>query len=86
MISKQIELRNEGGLHARPATFFAETAAKFEAAVTVTFKEKQVDGKRVIGLMRLGAKQGDVVTVTADGADEAAAMDSLESFLNRIDA
>lgn len=81
MISKELQLRGEGGLHARPATFFAETAARFEAAVTVTCNGKQADGKRVIGLMRLGAKQGDRVTIAADGADEAAALERLIAFL-----
>ncbi|TNJ60864.1 HPr family phosphocarrier protein [Paenibacillus hemerocallicola] len=85
MISRELELRNAGGLHARPATFFAETAAKFEAVVTVKFKDKQADGKRVIGLMRLGAKQGDSVTIVADGADEAEAIESLAGFLAHID-
>lgn len=84
MISKELQLRGEGGLHARPATFFAETAAKFEAAVTVKFKDKQVDGKRVIALMRLGAKQGDTVTVTADGPDEAAAVEALAEYVQRL--
>ncbi|GAA3410141.1 HPr family phosphocarrier protein [Paenibacillus hodogayensis] len=86
MISKEFKLLNEGGLHARPATFFAETAAKFEASVTVKCKDKQVDGKRVIGLMRLGAKQGDLVTITVDGPDEAEALDSLAGFLEHVDA
>jgi len=63
-------LRNPLGLHARPATQLARTAAGFEAAVTVN----GVDAASVLALIGLGAVGGQKVTVTAAGPQARAAL------------
>lgn len=74
-------LQDKAGLHARPAGKFAKEAAKFEATVTVHTENGTADGKRLLSLMRLVAKEGTVLTVVCDGADEVAAAAHLRRFL-----
>ncbi|MBQ3094703.1 MAG: HPr family phosphocarrier protein [Clostridia bacterium] len=74
-------LRDAAGLHARPAGKFAKEAAAFESNVTVHTETGTADGKRLLALMRLAVKQGMVLTVVCDGADEAAAAAHLRRFM-----
>ncbi|MDO4177768.1 MAG: HPr family phosphocarrier protein [Phascolarctobacterium sp.] len=69
------------GIHARPAGLLVKEAAKFSSKVTITKGAKSVDLKRLFGVMALGVKQGDEITITCDGADETEAASSIEAFL-----
>ncbi len=69
------------GIHARPAGEFVKAAKAFESKITIAKDGKSVDAKKIFGVMGLGAKQGHVIEVTAEGADEAAAAAALEGFL-----
>jgi phosphotransferase system HPr (HPr) family protein len=62
---------------------FAEMASKFRSAVTVSNGKQAVDGKSVLSLMLLGATPGAQITITADGEDEAEALDALTGFIQR---
>jgi phosphocarrier protein len=72
---------DELGIHARPAGLLAKKAAGFESKVTIAAGDKEVDSKRVLGVMGLGAKKGMEVVIKADGADEDAAIEALNSFM-----
>lgn len=69
------------GLHARPAGLLAKEAGKHACKVTVGVNGTSVDAKRIMGVMKLAAKQGMELTLTFDGADEQAAADSMAAFL-----
>lgn len=69
------------GIHARPAGLLVKEAGKFLSAVTISVGGPAVDAKRIMGVMKLAAKQGMEVTMTCDGPDEEAAAASLEAFL-----
>lgn len=69
------------GLHARPAGLLVKEAAKNACNVTVAVNGTSVDAKRIMGVMKLGAKQGMELTLTFDGADEDAAAASMAEFL-----
>lgn len=69
------------GIHARPAGEFVKAAKAFESKVTISKDGKTVDAKKIFGVMGLGAKQGHVIEVAAEGADEDAAAAALEDFL-----
>ena len=62
---------------------FVETASKFRSAVTVSNGKQSADGKSVLSLMLLGAAPGTQITITADGEDEAEALDALASLIQR---
>ena len=65
------------GIHARPAGLLVKKAGEFTSSVTI---DKSADAKRIFGVMGLGVKTGEEVTITADGADEDAAIAELEAF------
>lgn len=69
------------GIHARPAGLFVKKAAGFECKVMIEKDGKEADAKRIFGVMGLGVKQGQTITVTTDGADEEKASKELEQFL-----
>lgn len=69
------------GIHARPAGLVAKLAKQFgETVVTVEKGSQSAKATQLMKLMSLGVKSGDVVTVTADGAEEDTAIAALEAF------
>ena len=74
-------IRDPMGLHARPAAALVKACAGFPCAVTVACGEAKCDAKRLMAVMRLGAKNGAEITITCDGADEEAAAVALQAFL-----
>ena len=69
------------GLHARPAGMLVKACAGYASKVTVTAPTGTADAKRLMGIMRLAAKQGMELTITIDGADEEKAAVELKAFL-----
>lgn len=69
------------GIHARPAGLLAKEAAKFKSEITIKGNGKTADAKRLFGIMGMGIKCGNTVTVTVEGPDEAEAASALEKFL-----
>lgn len=80
MVSFNYTIKDEIGIHARPAGLLAKAAKEFEAKVTLSCNGKEVDATRLMAVMGMGVKCGDEVTVSADGADEAAALDTMKKF------
>ena len=73
-------IKDEQGIHARPAGKFVKEAAAFSSKVTISKDGKEVDAKRILGVMGLGVKKGHEVTFTFDGADEDAAYEAVSKF------
>ena len=69
------------GLHARPAGMLVKACAGYASKVTLTAPTGTADAKRLMGIMRLAAKQGMELTITVDGADEEKAATELQAFL-----
>jgi len=74
--AREVRIRNALGLHARAAARFVHTASRFRSRVTVTRNGKAMDGKL------LAASQGSLLHVSAEGEDEAAAVDALASLVD----
>ena len=68
------------GIHARPTGILVKQAAGYQSAVKITKGEKTADAKRIFGVMGLGVKTGEEVTITVEGADEDTAIAELEAF------
>lgn len=77
MIEKEIVIKNETGLHARPAAIFVETADRFSSEVELEFDGIVINAKSIIGVLSLGIGKGDKVLLKIDGDDELEAMDKL---------
>lgn len=73
-------INDELGLHARPAGLLVKEAKKYESECTITKDGKTKKLTQLMMLMSLGVKQGETVTVTAEGADEDAAIAGLKEF------
>ena len=83
LIERRVKIINVNGLHARPATRFAEMANKFNSEIFVRTEEKEeVNGKSIIDLLTLGARRGTEILITADGEDKEIALDVLEGLVN----
>ena len=74
-------ITDEMGIHARPAGLFVKEAAAFPCSVTIEKDGREVDAKRILGVMGLGVKKGQEIVLKTDGADEDAAMEKLSAFL-----
>ena len=74
-------IKDELGIHARPAGVLVKLCGSFACDIRIGRPDKMVDAKRVIGVMALGMKCGDELTVTFDGADEETAAAEIEKFL-----
>jgi phosphocarrier protein HPr len=74
-------IKDELGIHARPAGLIVKEAAKFNSSITIQKGEKAADARRLLAIMSLSAKKSDTISLTFDGEDEAAACDALQQFL-----
>ncbi len=83
MATRTATVGSSVGLHARPAALFATAVQETGLDVTITLGDDEADAGSVLEVMTLGAQHGDVVTLTADGDDADAVLDSLVAFLAR---
>jgi len=82
LISRDIEIKNKLGLHARAAAKLVHTAARFKSDIKVRKGDEEVDGKSILGILLLAAGRGSVVTIRADGEDEREALDAVEKLID----
>lgn len=74
----EVTIRNEHGLHARPAGMLVKACTRFEGTVRIGIlgsTHKMVDGKSLLGVLKLAAKCGDVLLLQLEAASEAATQD-----------
>ena len=81
MIKKPITIQIPSGLEARPVAVFVQVASQYESTIYVEVDDKKVNAKSIMGLMTLGLRAGESVTVHADGSDEEDAVDKIEAYL-----
>ena len=82
MITKEVVINNQVGLHARPATFFIQKANEFKSSIWVVKEERRVNAKRLLGVLSLGIVNGTTINIIADGADEDAAIATLAELID----
>jgi phosphocarrier protein HPr len=81
MIQREVIVSNELGLHARAAARFVHLATQFTSQIRVGRDAKMMDGKSIMGILLLAAARGTLLTITAHGPDEAAAIDALAGLV-----
>ena len=82
MYTREITVKNEVGLHARPATYFIQKANEFKSSIWVEKDERRVNAKSLLGVLSLGIVKGTAITIIADGADEEAAIATLSELID----
>lgn len=75
-------IKDELGIHARPAGLLVKEAKQFTSTITLECGEKKAVAKGLMGVMGMAVKQGNEVIVSAEGEDEDAAIAALEAFFN----
>ncbi|MCD8023364.1 MAG: HPr family phosphocarrier protein [Lachnospiraceae bacterium] len=73
-------IKDEIGIHARPAGLLVKEAKKFTSSITLECGGKKAGATKLMAIMSMGVKCGSEVTVTAEGADEDAAAEAMEAF------
>jgi phosphocarrier protein HPr len=82
MSERTVTVASSVGLHARPASLFAQAAAKAGIPITLTTSSgKSVNAASILGVLSLGIGHGETVTISADGDEADAALESLAGVL-----
>jgi phosphocarrier protein HPr len=81
MISKDFTINNKLGLHARPSAQITQVASRFSSEVWISKNGRRVNAKSIMGVMMLAAGQGSLLTVEADGPDEARVIDAIGELI-----
>lgn len=81
MFVKEVSVKNQVGLHARPATFFIQKANEYKSSIWVEKEERRVNAKSLLGVLSLGIVGGTNIKIIADGSDEQQAVDGLAKLV-----
>ena len=83
IVETSLVITNKVGLHARPARLLVQTAAQFQARISVQCGEKTANAKSILGVLKLGAAQGNTLVLHAEGEDAEQAVETLTSLARR---
>ncbi|QYG86338.1 HPr family phosphocarrier protein [Citrobacter koseri] len=79
----QYTIKDDLGIHARPAGLLVRLAIGFNSTINISKHDRLVNLKKIFSLMSLNVKCGDTVTITADGNDEQSAINTLQKFFQQ---
>ncbi|GAA6514648.1 HPr family phosphocarrier protein [Merdimmobilis hominis] len=82
MFVKEVFVKNQVGLHARPATFFIQKANEYKSSIWVEKEERRVNAKSLLGVLSLGIVGGITIRIIADGPDEEQAVEGLVKLVD----
>ncbi|NCB73730.1 MAG: HPr family phosphocarrier protein [Clostridia bacterium] len=81
MLTREVTINNQVGLHARPATFFIQKANEFKSSIWIEKEDRKVNAKSLLGVLSLGIVKGTSVNLVADGSDEKEALNTLAALI-----
>ena len=82
MKKQMVQIQLENGLEARPIALLVQVASQFDSSIYLESEGKRVNAKSIMGMMTLVLSAGDMVTVSADGADEDEAIKGIQTYLS----
>lgn len=83
MITRELQIINKLGLHARAAAKLVKLSSSFASSIDIEKEGQRVNSKSIMGVMMLAAGCGSMVTLTVEGDDETDAMDAVTDLINR---
>lgn len=83
MITKELEVLNRAGIHARPASEIAKTASSFSSDIFFEKENMKINAKSIMGVITLGATYRTKILCTCSGPDEEEAMKALDDLFQR---
>ena len=81
MVSQDVTVVNQLGMHARAAAKFVHVAGRYHSRIRVMRHGREMDGKSILGLLLLAAARGSILTISAEGTDEQSAIDALAALV-----
>ena len=81
MLSRDVTIVNNVGLHARPATFFIQKANSYKATIWLEEGGRRINAKSLLGVLSMGIVKGTSITLISDGADEEEALNGLTELI-----
>ena len=82
MVKKSIVVKLDQKTDVMPIAMLVQVASQYESSIYMDADEKRVNAKSIMGMMMLGLNSGRKIVVTADGPDEAQAVDGIEAYLS----
>jgi phosphotransferase system HPr (HPr) family protein len=82
MVSRNVTVVNQLGMHARAAAKFVHLATRYQAHIRVARDGREMDGKSIMGILLLAAARGTTITISADGSDERDAIEALSALVS----
>ena len=82
MYVKDVTVKNQVGLHARPATFFTQKANEFKSSIWLEKEERRVNAKSLLGVLSLGIMGDTEIRIIAGGVDEEQAVNALVALVD----
>lgn len=82
VLSKIVVIKNQVGLHARPATFFIQKANEFKSSIWIEKEDRRINAKSLLGVLSLGIVKGTEINIVADGVDENEAITKLSELID----
>lgn len=80
-MNQRFYITSEYGLHARPATKLVNLAMSFECEIHLTWEDKTINLKSIMGLMSLGIYHGQEIEISTEGKDDLEAMKQITDFI-----
>jgi len=77
-----LTVNHKAGLHARPAATFVQTCNRYKSNIRVKHGDKDVNAKSILSVLTLGANQGAVITISAEGEDAEQALSDLTKLID----
>lgn len=81
MMERDFQVKDQAGVHARPASILVDTANQYQSELKIRYSGKSANLKSILGVMTLGIPYGEEFTIQAEGADEEEAIRKLEETL-----
>ncbi len=85
MVSLDVAVNLDSGLHARPAAKFVQLSKGFKSKLSVSYNGKNIDPKSILALLSLNVNKGAVIRISADGEDETRAAEALAFFVQQTE-
>lgn len=82
MVTREVTVLNQAGLHTRPASMIVREAARYKSDFFIEKDGYEINGKSIIGVMTLAAEQGALLKLTFEGEDEVAAADAIAEIFS----
>ncbi len=84
MARQTVNVTNETGLHARPASEFTKIASSVPCDVYLEKDGKKANAKSILGILSLAIGKGNVVVIITEGEEEDAALEKLVAYVNEL--